>query len=153
MRKFRFRLATLLKLREHTERMRQKDHALALGKVHEQQAHLALLESRRGSTTDYQKGSLEGKLSLVSLQTASRYLVRLRGEKMSGIETLRGLNMVAEKERVRLVEASREREKYRRLKEKQQERHYDRESKRETEEAADSLMASFTHQQLSNATS
>ncbi|MBD3403646.1 flagellar export protein FliJ [candidate division GN15 bacterium] len=122
MKKFRYRLASLLKIKEHRERERQKEHAEALQQVYDQNRRLEQIDQNRLSTLNQQRGRLHGTLSLAHLQACSRFLVKLKRDTMVGRETLRGYQAEAEKRRQKLVQASQERQIYEKLKEKQQER-------------------------------
>jgi flagellar FliJ protein len=125
MKKFKYRLETMLKLKEHAERERQKDHARAMGDVHRQKEKLAEIGSARERAVDYQRQQVQKHLSIVTMLSCSRYLLRLKGETMLGREALTGLERTAEKKRQRLVEAARQRRIYERLREKQKERYYE----------------------------
>lgn len=124
MKRYSYRLETLLKLKAHKEKERQKEHAQALQKVVNQKDELHQIDSHRKTTLDYQRNSLSGKLSLPHLQSCSRYLVKLKSDTLSGRELLRGLEAEAEKRRARLIAASRERETFEKHKEKLKDRHY-----------------------------
>jgi flagellar export protein FliJ len=124
MKRYAYRLEPLLKLKAHREKERQKEHALALQNVVIQKDRLVQIDGHRKDTLDYQRKSLSGALSLAKLQSCSRYLVKLKSDTLTGREMLRGLESEAEKRRVRLLEASREREKFEKHKEKLRDRHY-----------------------------
>lgn len=125
MKKFKYRLETMLKLKEHAERERQKDHARAMGDVHRQKVKLAEIGSSRDRAVDYQRRQVQTRLSIATMLSCSRYLLKLKGETMVGREALVSLERTAEKKRQRLVDASRQRRIYERLKEKQKERYYE----------------------------
>ena len=124
MKKFHYRLAALLKLKEHREKERQKELAQAMHKVVRQKERLQAIDGHRRTTLDYQRDSLSGRLSLTQLQACSRYLVKLKGDSLLGRETLRGFESDAEKKRQLLVAASRERETYEKHRDKLSDRHY-----------------------------
>lgn len=123
MKKFRFRLEGLLKIKEHIERERQKEHAEAVQKVQGQKTTLADLDNSRLQATERQRSKQAGALSIAELLVFSRFIVRLKKERLSGNEFLRALEKEAEARRRKLVAASRERKKYDKLKDKLRERH------------------------------
>ncbi len=120
MKKFRYRLEPILKIKSHTEKQRQKDHAAALQQVYRQKEHLAAIDNERSRTFDFQRTRLEGRIHTHQLLAASRYLVRLKRDTMSGSELLKGLEREAERKRQQLVQASRERKIYEKLRERQE---------------------------------
>jgi len=124
MKKFRYRLEPLLKVKTHLERERQKELAVAQTQVRQQEDQLTAVDRQRAATLERQRERLAGRLSVAELLIHARYLLRLKGEMLTGQEILRGLRSQAEERRRLLVEAARERKKYERLKEKQLERHF-----------------------------
>jgi flagellar FliJ protein len=132
--KFKFRLEPLLKIREHREKERQKDHAAAVGKVHEQKDAVEGIDNERISTMDYQRGKSVGRLLIAEALVYSRYLMRLKRERIAGVELLHGLQKEAEQKRQELVEAARERKIFDLLKEKQQQRHREEAEKADQKE-------------------
>lgn len=143
MKRYSYRLETLLKLKAYKERERQKEHAQALQNVVAQKDRLQQIDSHRKETLDFQRQSLAGPLTLSRLQSCSRYLVKLKSDTIAGRELLRGLETEAEKRRVRLIEASREREKFEKHKEKLQERHYSEAEALEAKENDETGLNSF----------
>lgn len=137
--KFRYRLERLLKLKEHREKERQKDHAVAQGKVIEQKAIIRRLGGRRQTTLANQRHKLVGSVSVAEALVCSRYLQRLKREQIAGEELLHGLEKEAAERRMKLVEAARERKIFELLKEKQKMRHYqqlEKQDQKETDEIA-----------------
>ena len=143
MKKFSYRLAALLKLKEHREKERQKEHAQAVNKVVQQKEQLKAIDHHRRGTLDYQREALSGRLSLAQLQACSRYLVKLKGDTLMGRETLRGFEAEAEKKRQLLVAASRERETYEKHRDKLAERHYKDADLAETKENDEIALTTF----------
>jgi flagellar FliJ protein len=123
MKKFRYRLQTLLKIKDHLEKERQKEHAASIEKVFRQETHLQTLDHKRLSTFDEQRRRMAGTISLADLLVCSRYLVRIKKERIAGNEMLAALEKETELKRQELIEASRERKKYDQLKEKLREKH------------------------------
>jgi flagellar FliJ protein len=121
--KFKFRLDPLLKLRENREKERQREHAEAAEKVLNQKQHLEQVDRSKLQTLDHQRNRLAGQISVAEALIYSRYLMKLRKDRLTGTELLRGLEKEAERRRARLVEAARERKTFELLKEKQKLRH------------------------------
>lgn len=124
MKKFKFRLEPLKKIKEHVEKQRQKEHAVALQRVVAQKDQLDELErSRLGvMTLQREKQGQAGTVSPMELLTYSRYYLKLKRERIAGVEILRGLEIESENKRLKLVEASRQRKIYEKLKERQMEK-------------------------------
>ena len=121
--KFKFRLAPLLKLREHREKERQKEHAAAMGKLHKQMRANDSLDTERVNTLDYHRTGLAGRISMAEALICSRYIMKIKRQRLAGEELAHALQKEAEKKRVRLIEAARDRKIFELLKEKQQLRH------------------------------
>ncbi len=119
MKKYKYRLEPMLKLKEHKEKEKQREHAEAVKKVQEQKETLVRIDEKRGETLKHQRQSLVGSMSLAELLVCSRYLMKLKKDTLTGRELLRGLEKEADKRREKLVEASKERKIYEKLKEKQ----------------------------------
>lgn len=121
MKKFKFRLEPLKKIKEHIEKQRQKEHAVAIQRVNAQQERLAALEQSRLAVMQHQreKQMAAAAVSPMELLTYSRYYLKLKRETLAGLELLRGLETEAETKRLKLVDASRERKIYEKLKERQ----------------------------------
>jgi len=121
--KFKYRFEPMLKVKEHREKERQRELAEALGKVQDQKAALMKMDTRRLTTMEQHRSKLVGRVSMAEALVCSRYLLRLKRERVAGSELLRGMEREAEKRRQKLVEAARERKVYELLKDKQQTRH------------------------------
>ncbi len=119
MKRYKYRLEPMLKLKEHREKEKQREHAEAARKVQEQKEMLVRIDEERGETLKHQRRSLVGSMSLAELLVCSRYLMKLKKDTLTGRELLRGLEKEADKRREKLVEASKERKIYEKLKEKQ----------------------------------
>lgn len=143
MKRFRYRMESLLKIKRHRERERQKEHAEALQKVFDQQEQLRRIDDSRSTMLDRQRDRQVGNLSLTYLQLCSRYLVKLKRDTLVGRETLRAYEVEAEKRRQRLVKASQERQMYEKLKERQKERFYKDADRRENKENDEIALNSF----------
>ena len=137
--KFKFRLDPLLKLRKHREKERQKEHAAAVAEADKQKQLNGDIDTARVNTLDYQRTRLAGKLSIPEALIHSRYIMKLKRERMAGTELLHALQREAEKKRAKLVIAARDRKIFEKLKEKQQSRHrskIERQDQKELDEVA-----------------
>lgn len=119
MKKFKYRLQALLKVKEQIEKERQKEHAVALKKVIDQSDELTRISDLKEVTTDNQRGRLSGSLSMAEMLVFGRYLMRLKRETMAGQELLIALQRGEQGKRKILREASRQRKIQEKLKEKQ----------------------------------
>ncbi len=116
--RFRFRLDSLLRIKEHHEREKQKELATATAKVLSQQHELERIKSETGQTLDRQRDCLGASLSVPQLSLFSRFLVRLKKDHVATQEILNGLKRAQDKRREALLEATKERKMYQKLKEK-----------------------------------
>jgi flagellar protein FliJ len=121
--KFKYRFAPMLKVKEHREKERQKELAEAINRVGDQKARLQEIDGNRVGTMERQRDRLVGSISVAEALICSRYLMRLKRDRIAGSELLHGLERQAEGRRRALVEAARERKIYDMLKDKQQLRH------------------------------
>jgi len=138
MKRFKYRLQPLFNVKSHIERERQKEHALAVEKIMLQKEQLSQVDAQRESTLTKQRAGLLGRITITEMLVYSRYLLKLKRTTLAGIETLRGLKTNAEEKRQVLVEASKERQIYEKLKEHQQDR-YNKESARQEQKETDEV--------------
>lgn len=124
MKKFKYRLQALLRVKEHIEKERQKDHAFAQNKVHRQVDELDRLDGSRQASLSSQRGQMKLHVSVAEMLVYSRYLARLKREQLAGTELLHVLEGEAEEKRVHLVAASKDRRVLEKLKEKQSAKHH-----------------------------
>ncbi|MEW6413030.1 MAG: flagellar FliJ family protein [Candidatus Zixiibacteriota bacterium] len=123
MKKFRYRLHALLKVKEHIEKERQKKLAFTLQRVQEQELKLTEIDGFSETTRDRQRESATGTFSVAEMLVISRYLFKLKRDSLLGQEFLKALKKEEDARRGELLEATRERKKYEKLKERQQEDH------------------------------
>jgi flagellar FliJ protein len=121
--KFKYRFEPLLKVKKHREKEKQKQLALITQEVLGQEGRLRALDNRKTATMDYQRNKLVGTISIAETLLASRFMVRLKRERVAGEEYLNGLRRVEDERRKDLLEAAKERRIYELLKEKQQTRY------------------------------
>ena len=124
MKKFKYRLQALLRVKEHIEKERQKDHAVSLQKVHQQADELDRIDGSRRQNLSAQRKQMGQHVSVAEMLVYSRYLARLKREQLAGTELLGVLSGEAEVNRIALVAASRDRRVLEKLKEKQSARHH-----------------------------
>ena len=144
--KFRFRLEPLLKIRQYREKERQKEHAGAVQEVLKQKQELVTLDNQRLDTLDHQRQKLVGRLSVAEALVCSRYLVKLKRQRMNGNGLLHGLEREAENKRQKLVIAARDRKMYELLKDKQQLRHRQELEKQEQKQLDEVAVTAFRRQ-------
>ncbi len=121
MKKFKYRLEALLKVKEHIEKERQKEHSVALRQVYAQQQTLEQIDSQKRQTLTKQSSAMTGKMSVAEMLIYSRYILKLKKDGVIGRELLKALRKTEREKRERLLEASRERKKYEKLRERKQE--------------------------------
>jgi len=125
MKKFKYRLETLLKVKSQIEKEKQREHAETLRKVYEQKERLNQIDCKRRDNMGRQRQAQEGTFSIVDMLFFTRYFLKLKRETIAGGELLRGLQRTTEEKRQDLVKASKERKIYEKLKEKQQKKYND----------------------------
>jgi len=118
MKKFRFRLERILQLKSHAEKEKQKNYGLAVSKVVDQQTALAGIDDSRRSLQDTQRQRLSGALDTSMMSVFSRYYLLLKKKEIGGRELLKAYEKEQEKKRIELVEATREKKTYEKLKER-----------------------------------
>ena len=123
MKKFKYRLEALLKVKEHIERERQKEHAGALHRVNGQKDSLGQLDDGRKGTLKGQRQQMVGRLSVAKMLVYSRYLVKIKKDQLAGEQLLEALEGEAETKRQDLVEASKQRRIQEKLRERLKEKH------------------------------
>lgn len=124
MKRFKYRLEPLLKMKEHLEKERQKNLATKIKQVQDKLGELAAVEQSRERNFDKQRHEARSSFSVAEMLVISRYIHKLKRDTLIGTEMLKALRKEEEKRRQELLEATRERKKYEKLKEKQQARHY-----------------------------
>ncbi|MCP4683873.1 MAG: flagellar export protein FliJ [bacterium] len=132
--KFKYRLEPLLNIRKHREKERQKEHAEAEAQVLQQESSLQQMDEHRLGTLDAQRDRLSGTISVAETLVCSRYLVKLKRDRLAGTELLHGLRKEEDERRVRLVEAARQRKIFEMLREKQEKKHLEEIAKADQKE-------------------
>lgn len=119
--RFQFRLEKLLQLRSHDETLKQKELAISSRKVMSQQDVIHGIDSRYRTGQDDSRKCLLGKVNPNHLVRYSRYFMKLKKDKLSGLEVLKALEHEREKRRQELLEATRRRQILEKLREKKKE--------------------------------
>lgn len=123
MKKFKYRLETLLKVKEHIEKEKQKEHAVAVNKVNQQEKQLQNIDNAKTTTFEKQRSRMKSSIVVAEMLVCSRYLNKLKRENMAGKELLKALKKKSEEKREKLIEASRDKKIYEKLKEKQRDKY------------------------------
>ncbi|MCX6826904.1 MAG: flagellar FliJ family protein [candidate division Zixibacteria bacterium] len=118
MKKFRFRLEKLLQLKVHVEKDKQKLLGIAARKVTEQETFLLELKATRLTTQKAARSCLTGTLNPNLLLGYSRYFIKLKKNELAGREILKAYLTEREKKRLELVEATKQKKIYEKLKER-----------------------------------
>lgn len=119
MKKFSYRLQALLKVKEHIEKEKQKDHAVALQHVHDQQDRIEKLGDDKTTTVERQRRAMTGRLSVAEMLVFGRYLLNLKKQQVAEEEILKAARKVEGAKREKLLEATKDRKIYDKHKEKQ----------------------------------
>ncbi|RKX29915.1 MAG: flagellar export protein FliJ [Candidatus Zixiibacteriota bacterium] len=122
MKKFKFRLQTLLRVKEHIEKQHQKELAEATQQVLRQVKELEAISHKSENTLEAKRQKQTNNVSVAELLVYSRYLLKLRRDNLAGRELMSALQTNERKKRKKLLEASREKKVYEKLKEHDQER-------------------------------
>lgn len=142
MKKFRFRLERILQLKAHKEKDKQKNLALSSQKVFNQEEKLQDINTDRIETQTEQNKYLVGLLDSTRLSIYSRYYVRLKKSELAGKEILIAFKKEQDDKRSELVEATRDKKIYEKLKERQHDKYYEdleREWQKEQDELASQI--------------
>ncbi len=119
MKQSRFRLQTLLNVREHVEKERQRALGVAVAKTLKQQEHVRHLEAEKQRLLVNQRDASAQSMSPSQMLGYSRYLLRLKREELTGREVLKALTHEEQKRRGELLAATKEKRILEKLKEKQ----------------------------------
>src|SRR3954467_9004551 len=123
MPQFRFKLKSVLRHREIIEQSKQRDYALALGKLKELQDQLAALNlSMQSTNDDVRQNHLVGRLDVSFITAHRRFLLGMRRKAMDLAAALARAQKEAEAARVVMAEAAKQRMVLEKLREKQEQR-------------------------------
>ncbi len=120
MKKFKYRLETFLKVKENIEKQKQRELAAASQKVMNQKNVLREINDQNSTTLDKKRKISSGKISVSEMLIYSRYILKLKKDNVTGVELLRALNKTQDEKRLDLLEASKAKKIYEKLKENDQ---------------------------------
>lgn len=143
MKKFKFRLQALLKLREQIESERQKSHSAVLRQIRDQKDRNLLINQTREDLKTNQRKKQIGRISIAELLVFSRYAVKLKRDTITGSEIVTVLKRDEASKRHELLKATRERKKYEKLRERQQEKFFSVAKAREEKEQGEYALNGF----------
>jgi flagellar FliJ protein len=144
MKKFKFRLEKMLQLKLHNEKEKQKILAEASQKVFNQEEQLENIQNTRHENQKNQRKYLTGAINRHLLSNYSRYYLKLKKEELTGTEMLKVLEKEREEKRGELVEATRARKIYEKLKERTHEKYY-QELERALQKEQDEISSQMFH--------
>lgn len=147
MKKFKYRLEPLLKVKSEIEKQKQKELADTHRKVVAQKQKLSALEGDKSDMVKSQREKLSDKFSIAEMLIYARYMMRLKRQKITDSEILKVMNMEFEKKRKLLLEATTERKKFEKIKENLHLKYLTELAKRESKDADES--ARISHQNKS----
>jgi flagellar FliJ protein len=142
MKKFKYRLQPLLKVKSEVEKKRQKELAEVHRKVMEQEKKLTVLQAESVEAQELQRRKLSDKITVAELLVYTRYMMKLKRQKISDIELLRVMNLEFEKKRKLLLAATVERKKFEKIKENLYLKYLSENSKREAKQTDESARIS-----------
>ncbi len=123
MKKFRFRLEKILQLKAHEEKEKQKILALATQQVVGQEKELSDIHRNRDKNINNQRQYLTGSINLHHMTMFSRYYLQLKKNELTGRQLLKVYQKDEDNKREALVEATRAKKVYEKLKERLREAH------------------------------
>lgn len=116
MKKFKYRLQAVLKLKEHIEKEKQKEHALALQELRNQENKLESMDVKKGEVLVKQSTVMTGILNVAEILVYGRFLMKLKTDKKIEIEMKRVLNKTETDKRKILLGATKEKKIHEKLK-------------------------------------
>lgn len=117
MKKFKYRLQAVLKLKEHIEQERQKEHAEALFQLNSQRDKLSDMDIKKKDVIEDQTKIMKGVLNVAEILVYGRYLMRLKADKIGEIQLEQALHKTESKKRAKLLVATKEKKIQEKLKE------------------------------------
>lgn len=118
MKKFEYRYEKVLSFRKFQEKERMRDLAKVRHLEEKQLKELREVLDDREAHLDSEKNHLVGKIDPMKLTAYSRYYVKLKHLELTGREMLKKIGEEVDKKRVVLVEATKQRKIYEKLKER-----------------------------------
>ncbi len=125
MKKFKFRFEKLLSYRRYLEKQKQRELAAIQNMEMQQRRKLKHIAADRSTHQKQERQHLRGKIYPDRLRGFTRYYLLLNKMEISGQEVLRQIEKEVDKKRGELIEASKQKKIYEKLKERHRSR-YDR---------------------------
>ncbi len=122
MRRFKYRFEKILTFRQHQEKQRQRELATVQQLEQSQRQKIADLAAAQVETRQAKERHLVGEIVPSRLSGFYRYHLMLKQKELTGREVLRQIGAEVEKRRGVLLEATRNRKIYEKLKERHRER-------------------------------
>ncbi|MDD4050690.1 MAG: flagellar export protein FliJ [candidate division Zixibacteria bacterium] len=122
MKRFQFRFEKVLSYRRHQEKQKQRDLAAAENLRRLQEQTIAATLAERARLQQEQNRHMTGTVDPRRLNRYTRYYLSLKHRELADREILARIEKEAERRRMELIEAAKERKIY----EKLEERHYER---------------------------
>lgn len=123
MKKFKFRFEKILGFRRHCEMEKQRELADVLHRRQKQLDHLGSIREDRAGQQTGQKNQMVGIIQPTRLNGYTRYYLVLNQMESTGRAVLQQITGEADKKREELLEASREKKIYEKLKERHWEKY------------------------------
>jgi flagellar FliJ protein len=123
MKRFKYRFGKILAYKSHLEREKQRELGEMLQKEQKQQIHLVAVRNDRVRTSREKRAFLVGKIDPTRLVRYSRYFLKLKKDDVSGQAVLAHLGKEVAKRREALLDASKQRKIFEKLKERQEARY------------------------------
>jgi len=143
MKKFRFRLEKVLQLKSHLEADKQKQLALATQKVIRQISAIDEIDRVRTDCKNDERKRLTGNINPRHLLTFSRYFLQLKKDEVKGQAVLGALKGEEGKRRQDLVEATKQRKIYEKLKERRHQAYREENARAEQKDQDEMAAQSF----------
>lgn len=125
MKKFKYRMEPLLKMKEHQEKEKQKLLAAIQKKRMRQESEISEIQNKQNDVVEHKKNKTDKSFTVAEMLVCSRYLYKLKKDQLVNTELLKAIGKDEEEKRKQLLHAAQERKKYEKLKEKQQAKFYD----------------------------
>lgn len=143
MKKFKYRMEPLLKMKEHQEKEKQKLLAAIQKKRMRQESEIAELKNKQNDVVVHKTNKLNSSFTVAEMLVCSRYLYKLKKDQLINTELLKAIGKDEEMKRKQLLLAAQERKKYEKLKEKQQAKYYNEVKSLEEKESDETALNSF----------
>jgi len=113
-----FRFEKILTFRSHQEKQKQRELAMVVQLEQKQNGKITAIDRQRRSAQQEQKSQLMGVIRPSRLSGYSRYYLKLKRDEVSGREILKQIGEEVAKRREALIEATRKKKIYEKLKER-----------------------------------